>query len=186
MTEIVPEKSFSLQPTLQGPTLLLRPLRDDEFEQIYSVASDPLIWEQHPAPTRYQRPVFEKWFVDALASKGALVVVERNSGRLIGSSRFYDLNEEKKEVAIGYTFLSRPHWGGATNAEMKKLMLDHAFQWATAVWFHVGPNNFRSQKALQKIGVEFSHRAVVNLSGSSNDYCFYKVESAKYPMMKLR
>jgi len=164
-----------LQPTLSGATLLLRPLADDDFEPLYAAASDPLIWAQHPSQNRYQRPVFEQWFLAAIESKGALVVIDANNGQIIGSSRYYDWDEVAKEVAIGFTFLRRPYWGGATNAEMKKLMIDHALQSVDTIWFHVGPNNIRSQRALDKIGARFSHRAHKELAGQLVDYFFYVV-----------
>lgn len=148
-----------LQPTLQGPTLLLRPLLREDLDALYAVASDPLVWAQHPCSDRWQRPVFEALFEASLASGGALVVVERSSGRIIGSSRYYQWDEAAGELAIGFTFLARDHWGGAANGELKRLMLDHAFQRARTVWFHVGANNLRSRKALEKIGARFSHVA---------------------------
>jgi N-acetyltransferase len=164
-----------LQPTLRGQAIALRPLAEDDFESLYAVASDPLIWAQHPSPNRYQRPIFEQWFSDSIESKGALVAVDINNEKLVGSSRYYDWDSVNGEVAIGFTFLSRSHWGGAANAEMKKLMIEHAFRSVNAVWFHVGPNNIRSQKALGKIGADFSHRAHKEISGKLNDYLFYVV-----------
>ena len=57
-----------------------------------------------------------------------------------------------REVEIGWTFLARSHWGGATNREVKRLMLDHAFGFVDTVVFWVGEKNFRSQGAMKKIG----------------------------------
>jgi RimJ/RimL family protein N-acetyltransferase len=145
-------RDFVLQPTLTGARLELRPLRPDDFEALYSVARDPLIWAVHPEPNRHERPVFERFFAEALKSGGALAVVDRAAGRIVGSSRYYDLDVEKSEIIIGYTFLSRSHWGGSFNREMKSLMLDHAFRFVEAVIFHVGENNIRSRKAMEKIG----------------------------------
>jgi hypothetical protein len=115
---------FDLQPTLVGETISLRPLITDDFEALYAAASDPLIWEQHPEPLRFQRQVFEGFFADALASGGALLVTDKTSGEVIGTSRYYEWNPNQREVAIGYTFLVRSHWGGPTNREMKQLMLN--------------------------------------------------------------
>jgi RimJ/RimL family protein N-acetyltransferase len=114
---------------------------------------DPLIWG-HPEPTRHQRAVFEGFFAGALASRGALAVVQRDAGAIIGTSRYYDCNEVGREVAIGFTFLARQHWGGAANRELKRLMLCHAFHWAIRCGF-VGKNNWRSRRALGKIGAEY-------------------------------
>ena len=171
------EFHFDLQPSLVGETIFLRPLKTADFESLYVAASDPLIWEQHPEPLRYQRKVFEGFFAGAIASGGALIVTDKNSGKIIGSSRFYDWNPGKREVAIGYTFLARSHWGGKTNREMKQLMLNHAFRWAKVVWFHIGKNNWRSRKAMEKIGARFSHDATRELNGVVHEYVFYKIEA---------
>jgi RimJ/RimL family protein N-acetyltransferase len=141
-----------LQPTLTGALVHLRPLRPDDFESLYAVASDPLIWEQHPANDRWKRDVFEKFFQDALASGGALIAHDAQDGRVIGSSRYNGLDLEKSQLEIGWTFLARSHWGGATNGEMKRLMLAHAFTFVKTVLFVVGIQNIRSQKAVEKIG----------------------------------
>ena len=122
------------------------------FESLFAAASDPLIWEQHPENDRYKRDVFQKFFDTAIECKGAFAVIERKSGRIIGSSRYCNLDPAKREVEIGWTFLERAYWGGIYNAELKKLMIDHAFRFLDRVVFVVGADNVRSQKALQKIG----------------------------------
>jgi len=143
---------FDLQPILNGELLNLRPLRPEDFHDLYAVASDPLIWEQHPSNDRYKRDVFEGFFREALESGGALIAIDSKSGRVIGSSRFYGYDEEKSEIEIGWTFLARSHWGGISNREMKQLMLRHAFQFVDNVIFRIGPQNLRSQRAMEKIG----------------------------------
>ena|SRR5579862_3508354 len=143
---------FDLQPTLGGDLLELRPLRAGDFPELYAVASDPLIWEQHPASDRYKEDVFREFFREAMESGGALVAIDRKTGRIIGSSRFYAYDPAAGEIEIGWTFLARSHWGGAYNREMKQLMLRHAFQFVKNVVFLIGPLNLRSQRAIEKIG----------------------------------
>jgi len=143
---------FELQPILQGELLLLRPLRSDDFHDLYSVAADPLIWEQHPAKDRYREEVFKEFFREALESGGALAAIDAKDGRVIGSSRFHGYDEERSEIEIGWTFLARSHWGGHYNREMKRLMLRHAFRFVESVIFVVGAQNLRSQRAMEKIG----------------------------------
>jgi len=168
---------FQFDPVLSGATICIRPIRHDEFEALYAVARDPLIWAQHPAKERSQRSVFEKWFADALLQHG-LAVEETSTRRVIGSSRYYDWNAATREVAIGFTFISRDHWGGQTNAQMKRLMLDHAFEWARTVWFHVDPGNTRSRKAMEKIGGVYSHTTSLGLFGAPpRDYVFYRIDA---------
>jgi N-acetyltransferase len=143
---------FDLQPTLKSELLELRPLLPDDFEELFAVASDPLIWEQHPNSDRYKPDVFRKFFDEALQSGGALIAVDRKANRVIGSSRFHGYDLERSEIEIGWTFLARSHWGGAYNGEMKRLMLSHAFKFVDNVIFIIGANNLRSQRAVEKIG----------------------------------
>jgi N-acetyltransferase len=143
---------FDLQPTLHGHLIDVHPLQPGDFESLFAAASDPLIWEQHPERDRYKREVFQKFFDTAMECKGAFAVIDRKSGRVIGSSRYCHLDLVKREVEIGWTFLERAYWGGIYNAELKKLMIDHAFRFLDRVVFVVGADNVRSQKALQKIG----------------------------------
>jgi len=147
---------FDLQPSLHGDLLHLRPLSPHDFDDLYAVASDPLIWEQHPNSDRYKEEVFKTFFRDALESRGALTAIENKTQRIIGSSRFHGHDQEKSEIEIGWTFLARSHWGGAYNREMKQIMLRHAFRFVNNVIFVVGPKNFRSQRALAKIGAVLS------------------------------
>jgi RimJ/RimL family protein N-acetyltransferase len=144
--------TFDLQPRLAGDLLELRPLREDDYAALFAVASDPLIWEQHPCSDRYKDEVFKEFFREAMESGGALIATDRKDGRVIGSSRFFGHNAELSEIEIGWTFLARSHWGGTYNREMKRLMLAHAFQFVESVIFMVGPSNFRSQRAVEKIG----------------------------------
>ena len=164
------------QPTLHNERLLLRPIRTDDLDALHAAASDPLIWEQHSERDRHERPVFERFFAAALACRGGLVAVEQDTGRLIGSSRFYDWNPEDRSVVIGYTFLERRHWGKGTNRRMKRLMLDHAFRWARTVRFHVSPGNVRSQRALEGIGATLRDRQQVLVGGVPSPRLIYAVE----------
>ena len=143
---------FDLQPNLAGDLVRLRPLRPEDWDDLYAVASDPLIWEQHPINDRYREDVFRGFFREALESGGALIVIDSKDGRVIGSSRFHGYDEGKSEIEIGWTFLARSHWGGLYNGEMKQLMLRHAFRFVKRVFFVVGPQNLRSQRAVERIG----------------------------------
>ena len=168
---------FDSRPTLVGATLTLRPLVEEDFEPLHAAASDPLIWEQHPQPTRWQRDVFRSnFFEGALASGSAFVVLDNASGEVIGSSRFYEWSPGTREVAIGFTFLARQYWGGSSNQEMKHLMLDHAFRWADTVWFHIGASNWRSRRAMEKLGGRFSHEEAKALSGIEHVNAFYRID----------
>ena len=144
--------TFDLQPTLAGDLLTLRPLVPDDFAAIYAVAADPLIWEQHPADDRYKEDVFRELFRESLESGGALIAIDNKTGQVIGWSRYAAYDQDRSEIEIGWSFLARSHWGGVYNGEMKQLMLRHAFRFVESVVFLVGPQNYRSQRAMEKIG----------------------------------
>jgi RimJ/RimL family protein N-acetyltransferase len=144
--------SFDPQPNLKGDLIELRPLKPEDWDNLFAVASDALIWAQHPENDRYKEDVFKMFFKDALESGGAFVVIDTKSKRIIGSTRFHGYDAKKSEVEIGWTFLAREYWGGRYNQEMKQLMLAHAFKFVENVIFFIGENNIRSQKATEKIG----------------------------------
>jgi RimJ/RimL family protein N-acetyltransferase len=144
--------TFDYQPTLEGEILKLRPLAASDFEELFAVASDPKVWEQHPRWDRYKAEIFRPFFDAALDSGGALVAMDKKTDAIIGSSRFLAFDSEASEVEIGFTFLGTGYWGGTYNGEMKRLMLNHAFQWVDSVVFLVGPSNVRSQMSVEKIG----------------------------------
>ena len=144
--------SFDLQPDLKGELIELRPLTPGDWDDLFAVASDSLIWEQHPESDRCKEEVFKVFFGEALESGGALVVIDHTTQQIIGSTRFYGYDPEKSEIEIGWTFLAREYWGGRYNREMKSLMLNHAFKSVENVVFLIGEKNIRSQKAIEKIG----------------------------------
>jgi RimJ/RimL family protein N-acetyltransferase len=98
---------FQLQPTLQGQLLQLKPLRPEDFSELYAVASDPLIWELHPESTRYREDVFRRFFQGGMESGGAFAALNLKDGRVIGSSRFANYDEARSEIEIGWTLLAR-------------------------------------------------------------------------------
>lgn len=146
--------NFSIQPTLENENFKLIPLQETDFERLYRVASDPKVWEQHPNKDRYKREVFENFFKGAMESKGAFLILDKISNEVLGSTRFYDFNEKEKTILIGYTFYGTNSWGKNVNPQVKKLMLDYIFQFVETVIFHVGKENIRSQKAMERLGAE--------------------------------
>lgn len=166
---------MELQPTLRGALLELRPLTPADFDALFAVSSDPLIWEQHPNNDRWKPDVFRKFFDVALESKGAFVILDTKTRAVIGSSRYYDWDAAQRQVAIGFTFLARAYWGGVYNRELKSLMLDQAFRYADAALFHVGENNRRSRKAMEKIGGVLIGREERIVDGKPNVSVVYRI-----------
>lgn len=173
--------SFELQPLIQNDLIRLEPLRADDFEALYAVASDPLIWEQHPSSDRYQRPVFENFFEGAMASGGAFRVMDDTNGELIGSSRYCDYDAAKRQISIGYTFIVRSRWARNYNRALKTLMLDHAFRFVDRVTFKVGINNWRSRKAMEKLGGIYIGEESVSYSGEpAHPNVVFKIDAADW------
>ena len=144
--------NFSIQPILENEDFKLIPLNGNDFERLYKVASDPKVWEQHPNKERYKREVFQNFFKGSMESKGGFLVLKKNSNEVLGCTRFYDFDEENRSILIGYTFYGRDSWGKNVNPQVKKLMLDYIFQYVETVMFHVGKENMRSIKAMEKLG----------------------------------
>ena len=142
--------NFNIQPTLADEKVMLYPLQEQDFDDIYAVASDPKIWEQHPNKDRWKLEVFRVFFDGAMQSKGAFKIVNKAYGEVIGCTRFYDHNEN--EILIGYTFYGTAYWGKGFNHVVKTLMLNYIFQFVKTVYFHVGADNIRSQIAIGRLG----------------------------------
>lgn len=163
------------QPVLENDFIRLQPLLETDFENLYLVASDPLIWEQHPNKNRYQREVFKTYFEGAIESKGALLIIEKASKEIVGCSRFYEFNPVHKSILIGYTFIARKFWGKKYNPAIKDLMLNYAFEFCNTVLFHVGANNIRSQIAIGRLGAIKTRELPVAYHGESTvmnyEYC---------------
>jgi RimJ/RimL family protein N-acetyltransferase len=166
-----------LQVVLESQTLRLIPLQLEHWSVLMQAASDPLIWSLHPEPERYKPEVFRPVFDSGLASGGAYLICDKQSGEVLGTSRYYDFAAARQEVAIGYTFLVRSRWGGATNTELKQLMLNHAFTFVSAVWFHVGEHNLRSRRAVEKLGAGYTHTETTSPTGVARATVFYRLDN---------
>lgn len=170
------------QPVLGGERLYLRPLAEDDWDALYAVAADKLLWERHPAHDRWQEPVFREFFDDALAQGGALAIIDKASGALIGSSRFQGHDPAGEgQVEIGWSFLARPYWGLGYNAEFKRLMLAHALASVGRVVFSVGADNVISRKAMANIGGRLTGETkIVERSGVMMDHVIYEITTESF------
>lgn len=174
---------FDIPRRLLGDLLDLRPLKDSDFEELYQAASDPLIWEQHPVSTRHERDAFKSYFESAMMSRGALAVRLRATGEIIGSSRYYEFKREPPaQVVVGYTFLARDYWGGIHNKELKRLMLDHAFQTVQNVVFQIGETNTRSRRAIEKIGAQLIESTILD----ETPYVIYRIQKSEWAALRLK
>lgn len=176
------------QPTsLKNDWVKLIPLTQDHFNPLYTVASDPLIWEQHPNKNRYQLPVFQNFFEGALASNGAFLIIDARSTEVIGSSRFYNFNKALNAIEIGYTFYARKCWGLPFNQSTKDLMINYAFTLAEQINFFVGAENFRSQKAMEKLGAIKVDELLMPYYGEPDRHNFqYQISRAEWDNRSIK
>jgi N-acetyltransferase len=177
--------NFSIQPTLENEKVILHPLKETDFEALYSVASDPKIWEQHPNKDRWKKDVFRIFFEGAIQSKGAFTILDKATGNLIGSTRMYDYKEQENSIFIGYTFYATSCWGKGINQSVKALMLDYLFQFVSHIYFHIGANNIRSQIAISRIGAEKTSESAVSYFGEAPQLNFmYEINKEKWKALK--
>lgn len=175
---------INIQPTLENNTLSLSPLLKEDFEDLYQVAADPKIWEQHPNKDRWKKEVFELFFEGAIKSRGAFKIINKEKNNIIGSSRFYEHNELEKSIFIGYTFYATSCWGKGINQAIKQIMLNYIFQFVSKVYFHIGVNNVRSQIAISRLGAKKIKEQEVNYFGEQSKLN-YLYEIIKENWMKL-
>lgn len=163
---------MDLQTVLENDKVLLLPLKEKDFEEVYSAASNPEVWDQHPNKNRWKKEIFQNFFKGAIESKGAYKIIDKRTGEVIGSTRFYDYNPEENNILIGYTYFARSHWGQGFNKSVKSLMLDYIFQYVSSVILHIGATNYRSQKSIGKLGAKKIDELVVTYFGEEPKHNF--------------
>lgn len=172
---------MNLQPTLEDDVVLIKPLADDDFDRLYSVASDPGLWSQHPNKNRYRRDVFETFFQGAMQSGGAFIIIHKESGEVMGGTRFYDWDPAQKTILIGYTFFAQKYWGKGMNRRVKNLMMEYAFQFAERVIFHIGASNKRSLRSIERIGAKKTGEQQVQYFGEEPKLnCVYEISKSDF------
>lgn len=166
---------FDIQQTFEGEKIILRPLRADDFDALYAVASDPEIWAQHPYRDRYKLEVFKGFFDQAMASNGAFAILDRATSQIIGSTRFSNYDAAASEIEIGWTFYATSYWRNGTNREVKALMLRHVFAHVDAVLFQIGAENHRSRTAVERLGAKLVREHQREHGGKVHDYVNYRL-----------
>jgi RimJ/RimL family protein N-acetyltransferase len=178
--------NFNIQPELESEDLLLSPLQEDDFDALYEVASDPLIWAQHPNKDRWKKEVFQNFFTGAIQSKGAFKIVDKATGKAIGSTRFYDYDENDNSLLIGYTFYARAYWSKGVNPAVKCLMLDYIFSFVSKVGFHIGADNIRSQIAISRLGaIKVAEQEVTYFGETPKLNFVYEIKKEDWQTLKV-
>ena len=176
---------MNLQPTLKNELVRIRPLKKEDCEPLYQIASDPLIWEQHPVPNRYQKEIFLEFFNNSLKSSACIIIEENSTNQIIGSSRFKRIENSDKAIEIGWSFLSRDKWGGKYNKAFKELMIEYALKHIDHVIFYIGLNNKRSQRAVEKLGgKKIADKDLEHLMKKGKNDLTYRISKLEWQVVK--
>jgi RimJ/RimL family protein N-acetyltransferase len=173
--------NINIQPILENETVILFPLQQADFNELYNVASDPKIWQQHPNKDRWQKEIFSNFFDGAMQSGGAFKIVDKANAKVIGSTRYYDYNENERSIFIGYTFYAVACWGTGINSLVKATMLNYIFQYVDKVYFHIGAGNIRSQIAIGRLGaIKVSEEEVTYFGEAPKLNFVYEITKTKW------
>lgn len=154
---------------------------DSDWEALFAVAADREIWALHPAHDRWQAEVFRGYFEEAMAQGSGFVIIDKNGGDVIGSSRYGFDRSAPNEVEIGWTFLARAYWGGETNRRIERLMVAHALRHFDQVIFLVGKHNHRSRRAMEKIGGILTDRTyTADVTGARVTHVIYAIDRENF------
>jgi N-acetyltransferase len=181
--------------TLEGRHVRLEPLKAHHVEPLLKAAADPRIWEFTTVVMRTPADM-QKYVETALDWQNAgtavpFVTMERGSHRVIGSTRFANIDRDHRRAEIGWTWLNPEYWRTAMNSEAKYLMLRHAFeQWKCArVELKTHAKNARSRAAILRLGATEEgtlRHHMIQPDGSFRDSVYYSILAEEWPAVKKR
>jgi len=183
-------------PKLKGKHVYLELLREEHREIIRQLAKDERIWEFNRMlliDETYDEQ-FDSYFAFAMdpqarGEQHAFVIRTAGKKEIIGMTRFYELNEKHKRVAIGYTWYVPSVWRKVYNKECKLLLLQYAFEEMrfNRVELTVASQNIRSQKAVEKIGgvkEGIMRKHTYRNDGSQTDTVIFSIINDEWPVKK--
>ncbi|HYY45487.1 MAG TPA: GNAT family protein [Candidatus Angelobacter sp.] len=179
--------------TLTGRHIQLEPMRPEHAAALLEAGRAPEIWEW--MPVRPLTPAaMDTWIARALTAQlqgreYPFVVIRLMDGRVIGSTRYLEVQEEDRTVEIGWTWYSPDTWGGVVNPEAKYLLMRHAFEdWhAIRVALKTDIKNVHSQAAIRKLGAKYegtlrNHR--IRTDGTYRDTVLFSIIETEWPGVK--
>ncbi|HEV3462259.1 MAG TPA: GNAT family protein [Candidatus Dormibacteraeota bacterium] len=181
--------------TLTGVHIRLEPMRPSHARALLTAGRDEAIWSWMPArPVNLEQMerVLEKAMeAESQGREYPFVVVRREDNRVIGSTRYLDVQEADRNVEIGWTWYTPDVWGGVVNPEAKYLLMRHAFDdWrAVRVALKTDIKNLHSQAAIKKLGARYEgtlRNQRIRLDGSYRDTVIFSVIESEWPQVKSR
>jgi RimJ/RimL family protein N-acetyltransferase len=178
---------------LEGRLIRLEPLRPAHSEDLTRAAADESIWRWLPVQVRGKEDL-ERWLAEAMAAEATgaeypFAVIDRASGKAVGSTRYLDVSRQHSGVEVGWTWYARDVQGSAVNPEAKYLLLKHAFEdWgAIRLFLKTDSLNERSRAAIVKLGAKYegdlrNHR--IRPDGSYRHSSYYSILDTEWPEVK--
>ncbi len=180
---------------LKGNTVELLPLQKSHFAELEILASDKRIWEFYTLDGS-QSPRFREAFDIALlemerGTQFPFVIFHKESNKLIGSTRFLDIQLHNRKLEIGWTWLHPDYWATVVNPECKLLMLTHCFEELdlVRVQFKTDENNLRSRNAIEKVGGQFEgvlRNDMIRDNGTKRNSAYYSIIDSEWPVVKMK
>lgn len=181
--------------TLQGQTVDLLSLEEMHFAELETLAKDKRIWEFYPFDGS-DPGTFLNVFNTAITEREKgnqfpFVILHKRENRIIGSTRFLDIQVKHKKLEIGSTWLHPDYWATEINLECKLLLLTYCFEnlHAVRVQLKTDENNLRSRKAIEKIGGRFEgilRNDMIRDNGTKRNSAYYSVIDEEWKEKKLK
>jgi len=183
------------QVTLPGRHIRLEPLTLNHLDGLCEIGLDPELWRWIPAPVRSRENMLDyirlalQWQTDGTALPFA--TLEQSTGRVVGCTRYMNIDKPNRHVEIGSTWIGRPWQRTAINTEAKYLMLRHAFE--TLGCFRVELKtdalNQQSRNAILRIGASqegIFRKHMVCADGRLRDSVYFSIVDSEWPGVKAR
>lgn len=177
---------------LEDKYVRLVPLAEEHFEALSIAAQDETIWTYMPVKGMEKEKLTEALKESLLQKeKGEhypFAVLDKTSGKILGSTRFLRLNEEHLNLEIGWTWFVKACWGKGINESCKLLLLRHCFETLKCVRVQIvsSEKNTRSRKAIVRIGATFEGvlRDMIIRNGEKRSVAFYSILEDEWPVVK--
>lgn len=189
------EKWIAYPTILEGETVELIPLEKQHFEELYAAAADKELWKLVPTDCS-DKTLFDKNYECALSERETgnqypFVIRHKETRKLIGSTRFFEIYPADRKLEIGWTWIIKEFWGTAINLECKLLLLTFCFDIlkTNRVQLKTKDDNFRSRKAIEKIGGVFEgilRKDKVLSDGSTRNAAYYSILDDEWATAKCK
>lgn len=189
------EKWIPYPTILEGTTIELIPLEKEHLEELYTAAADKELWANIPSDCS-DKELFYKNYEFALSEREngnqyPFVIRNKQTKRLIGSTRFFEIYPSDRKLEIGWTWITKEFWGTTVNLESKLLLLTYCFETlkTNRVQLKTKDNNFRSRKAIEKIGGVFEgilRKDKIQQDGSTRNAAYYSILDNEWNTAKVK